>query len=87
MEEVQMVNSNVPGSSSSRLAMRNQVRGLMLTHGMPNFYITINPVDLYNPVVQFLSGRDIDIDNLLPEQVANPHEQSILIARNPAIAA
>ncbi|KAI9067032.1 hypothetical protein FKP32DRAFT_1564580, partial [Trametes sanguinea] len=51
MKEVQLVNRNVPGSSASRLAMRNEIRALMASHGMPNFYLTINPADIYNPVV------------------------------------
>jgi hypothetical protein len=37
--------------------------------------------------VKFLAGNDIDIDALLPEQVPNPWEQSILIAKNPIVAA
>ena len=43
------------------------------------FFITINLADVYNPLVKFLGGADIDIDNLLPEQVPNYCEQSILI--------
>lgn len=55
--------------------------------GLPSFYITINPADVYNPIVNFLAGADIDIDNLLPEQISNYQDQSLLVARNPAIAA
>lgn len=87
MDEVQMVNRNVPGSSAARLAMRNEVRALMVTHGTPHFYLTINPADLYNPVVKFLSGEDIDVDKLLPAQVPDPWKQSLLVARNPIVAA
>ncbi|KAI0717171.1 hypothetical protein C8Q76DRAFT_585754, partial [Earliella scabrosa] len=87
MKEVQLINTNVPGSSAARLAMRNEIRAMMVTHGMPNFYVTINPADLYNPVVKVLAGENIDIDALLPEQVPNAYEQSMLIARNPVIGA
>ncbi|EIW62581.1 uncharacterized protein TRAVEDRAFT_113169, partial [Trametes versicolor FP-101664 SS1] len=87
MKEVQLVNRNVPGSSASRVAMRNEIRALMATHGMPSFYLTINPADIYSPVVKLLAGADIDIDRLLPEDVPDPWEQSILVARNPVIAA
>jgi hypothetical protein len=55
--------------------------------GLPSFYITINPADVYNPLVKFLAGAEIDIDHLLPEQIPNYMEQSILIAKNPFIAA
>jgi Helitron helicase-like domain at N-terminus len=54
---------------------------------LPSFFITINPADVYNPLVKFLRGADIDIDNLLPEHVPNYWEQSILIAKNPFVAA
>ncbi|KAH9855237.1 hypothetical protein C2E23DRAFT_697523, partial [Lenzites betulinus] len=51
MKEVQVVTRDVPRSSAARVAMRNQIRALMATQGMPSFYITINPADIYNPVV------------------------------------
>jgi hypothetical protein len=55
--------------------------------GLPSFYVTINPADIYNPLVKFLTGSDIDIDNLLTEHVPEYQEQSLLVACNPAIAA
>ena len=55
--------------------------------GMPSFYITINPADVFNPLVKFLAGDEINIDNLLPEQVPNYWDQAILVAHNPALAA
>ncbi|KAG2738043.1 hypothetical protein P692DRAFT_20759882, partial [Suillus brevipes Sb2] len=58
-----------------------------MEHGLPNFYITVNPADVYNPIVKYLSGAHIDIDDLLPDEVPGFMEQSILIARNPVIAA
>lgn len=54
---------------------------------MPTFFITINSDDVYNPVVKFLAGLDIDVDCLLPDQVPNYWEQALLVAQNPAIAA
>jgi hypothetical protein len=87
MKEVKLITSHVPGSASSRLAMRNEIRALMIDQGHPSFYVTINPADVFNPLVKFLAGAEIDIDQLLPEQVPNYWEQSVLIARNPVVAA
>ncbi|KAI0349347.1 hypothetical protein OH77DRAFT_1415225, partial [Trametes cingulata] len=87
MKEVQLVTRSVPGSSSARIAMRNEIRALMLSKGMPNFFVTINPADIYNPVVRLLSGEDIDVDRILPSQPYNHWKQSVLIARNPVLAA
>ncbi|KAI0326525.1 hypothetical protein GY45DRAFT_1348298 [Cubamyces sp. BRFM 1775] len=63
------------------------IRGLMASKGMPSFYITINPADIYNPIVKLMASSDIDVDNLLPEEVPDPWEQAILIALNPVVAA
>ena len=87
MRDVHLVNSTVMGSGAARLKMRNEIRALIATLGAPSFFITINPADVYNPVLKLLAGDEIDIDNLLPEHVPNYHQQSILIARDPVLAA
>ncbi|KAJ6495866.1 hypothetical protein DFH09DRAFT_946079, partial [Mycena vulgaris] len=51
MKEVSIINAHVPGSAMSKLVMRNEIRALMVDKGMPSFYITINPADVYNPLV------------------------------------
>jgi len=87
MKQVNIVTSNVPGTSASRVTMQNEICGLMIEKGMPSFFITINPADIYNPIVKFLGGAEIDLNNILPEQVPNCREQAILVAKNPFIAA
>jgi hypothetical protein len=87
MKQVKVVLSHVRGSSAARLHMRNEIRGMMMELGLPSFYVTINPADVYSPVVKFLSGADINIDDLLPAEVPDFMEQSILVAQNPSLAA
>ena len=87
MKEVNLITSKVPGSSAARVAMRNEIRALTMTHGMPSFYVTINPADAHNPIVKFLAGAEIDIDNMLDNDVPKYWEQSILISSNPCIGA
>lgn len=67
--------------------MRNEIRALTMTHGMPSFFIMINSADTHNPVVKFLAGADIDIDNMLQDQVPNYWKQSKLISSDPAVGA
>ncbi|RXW17503.1 hypothetical protein EST38_g8344 [Candolleomyces aberdarensis] len=55
--------------------------------GVPSFFITLNPADVYSPVVKFLAGADIDVDNLLPDQVPKYWDQASLVAKNPFVAA
>jgi hypothetical protein len=87
LRQVNGVAASVPGSLAARVAMRNEIRGLMIEKGLPSFYITINPADVFNPVVKFLAGSEIDVDKLLPEDVPNYWDQSVLIAKNPVVAA
>jgi hypothetical protein len=87
MKQVNIVTGNVPASSASRVVMHNEIRALMIKKGMPSFFVTINPADVYNPLVKFLGGADIDVDALLPEHVPNYREQSILVAKNPFVTA
>ncbi|KIK59522.1 hypothetical protein GYMLUDRAFT_106276, partial [Collybiopsis luxurians FD-317 M1] len=54
MQQVNIVTASVQGSSSSLVAMRNEIHALMMDQGLPSFYVTINPADVYNPLVQFL---------------------------------
>ena len=87
MKEVKLVNWHVPGSNAARLAMRNEICVLMLSHGLPSFFITINPADVYNPLIKFLAGEDIGLDNLLPTDIPDYWDQSLLVAKNPVVAA
>lgn len=86
LKEVNVVVSHVAGSSASRVVMRNEIRAMIIDKGLPSFYITINPADVFNPVVKFLAGSEIDVDRLLPEQVPSYLDQSILVAKNPFVA-
>ncbi|PBK91222.1 hypothetical protein ARMGADRAFT_1046783 [Armillaria gallica] len=86
MHGVRAVTANMAGSSSLHSVMRNEIRGLTIDKGLPSFYITINLADVYNPIVKFLSGDNIDLNSLLPGDVPKFRDQSILVAKNPAIA-
>lgn len=87
MKQVNMVSRHARASSASHTAMRNEIRGMMMELGLPSFYVTINPADVYNPVVRFLAGEEIDVDNILPNQPHSFWNQASLIAKNPFVAA
>lgn len=87
MKQVNVVTSHVPGSSASKEIMRNEMRGLMMHLGLPSFFVTINPADIYNPLVKFLGGSQINLDNLPSSDVPQYREQAFLVADNPTVAA
>ena len=62
MREVTNINTKVAGTSASHLSDRNKIRGLMNTCGMLTFFLTINPADIYNPLIPLLAGKSIDIN-------------------------
>ncbi|KAF8530624.1 hypothetical protein JB92DRAFT_2656007, partial [Gautieria morchelliformis] len=51
MREVSLVTSQVPGTAAVRTAMQNEIQGMTMDHGLPSFYITINPANVFNPIV------------------------------------
>ncbi|XP_006461355.1 hypothetical protein AGABI2DRAFT_69625, partial [Agaricus bisporus var. bisporus H97] len=54
MRQVNSVTSGVYGSAAERMNMRNELRALVIEKGLPSFYLTINPADVYNPIVRLL---------------------------------
>ena len=85
MCEVRVVTAHVPGSASAKTAMRNEIKALTVDQGLPHFYITINLADVYNPLVRFLAGKDIDPDTVLPGDF-DYFEQASIVAKNPFVA-
>ena len=86
MQDVQSINSTVMGSNAARMAMHEEIRSMVAQHGVPSFFITINPADVYNPLISFLAGKDIDIENLPASYKFDYFTQSKLIAENPVLA-
>ncbi|KDQ18814.1 hypothetical protein BOTBODRAFT_103342, partial [Botryobasidium botryosum FD-172 SS1] len=86
MNEVKLVTSHVPGSAAAKVTMRNEIRGMFITEGIPSFFVTINPADVYNPVLNVVAGADIDVDNLCPHDISYD-AQTKLVASNPVVPA
>ncbi len=53
----------VKGSDNMRAMYRGQIWGTCLCLRGPSLWMTINPTDIHDPVVQILAGEDIDMDN------------------------
>jgi hypothetical protein len=58
----------------------------MIDKGLPSFYLTINPADVYNPLVKFLGGDEINLDSMTTDTVPKYFDQACLVAKNPAAA-
>jgi hypothetical protein len=86
MHDMSLISAKVPTSQAAQTQMCNKIRALVFEHGTPSFFVTINPADVYNPIVKFLSGHQFDLDHILPSQVLSYWEKALSIAHNPFIA-
>lgn len=87
LKEVEVVNSHVPGTAAAKMDMRQEIRALTLQHGLPSFYVTVNPADIYHPLVRFLAGDEIADASRSDSRGDTFFKQAMLISRNPVIAA
>ena len=51
MKEVKAISGNIPGSPEYRLTMRNEIHMVILSLGVPSFFVTVNPMDVYKAQV------------------------------------
>jgi hypothetical protein len=64
---IQSIASKVPQSFALMRAARVHMRALFVSHGMPGYWLTINPADLNNPIVIVLAGVSLSCDELSTE--------------------
>ena len=55
---------HVQGSDVSRNRLRSQLWSTAIFLGPLSLWITINPCDLHNPIVQIFSGKEVSMDRL-----------------------
>jgi len=77
----------VPGSNSYKVAMRNEIRALIISMGAPTLFVTLNPSDVDNPIVRLLTGENIDLEDVYRGEDMNEWRRKVLAARNPAACA
>jgi hypothetical protein len=56
------IGMQVPESFSLKLKRRSEIKGSIVRHGMPAYWLTINPSDLRNPLVLLLAGVEYSGD-------------------------
>ncbi|KAG8213359.1 hypothetical protein J3R82DRAFT_11845, partial [Butyriboletus roseoflavus] len=61
LKQITHITAQVPGSNTVCISMRNEMQSLTIDD-LPSFYFTINPTDVYNPIVKILARSDINID-------------------------
>ncbi|KIN96568.1 hypothetical protein M404DRAFT_33056 [Pisolithus tinctorius Marx 270] len=60
---VMAANSRVLGSDNMHANYQSMIWGTCLVLGGPSLWLTINPVDIHDPIAQIFAGQEIDLDN------------------------
>jgi len=81
--QLSTVRAKVMGTDESRIKIRGQIRGMNIMKGPPSLWITINPLDMGDPIAQVLVGEQIDLDSFEHTAGPNSEQQNLNIAHDP----
>lgn len=79
--------SKVMGSNESRTVYRQDIWATTVWKGPPNLWVTINPPDGHDPMVQVFAGEDIDMDNFNRLMGPDSRRRAQTVAFDPYAAA
>ncbi|QRV90748.1 Helitron helicase-like domain at N-terminus [Ceratobasidium sp. AG-Ba] len=79
--------AKVIGSDFSRASYRSQIWSTMLRLNAPSLWITINPVDIHDPIVQVFAGEKIDMDAFQTAAGPNSKRRAQNVAKDPFASA
>jgi hypothetical protein len=83
-QNIVTIGMQVPESFSQKLKRRSEIKGLIVRHGMPDFWMTINPSDLRHPLVLTLAGVEYSGDAF---PTANAAIRQAIATSNPVAVA
>ena len=76
----------IRGSDRARALYRGQIWGTCLQMGGPSLWMTINPCDLHDPIVQVFAGEEIDMDCFDCMLGPDSRLRAFNVARDPYVA-
>ncbi|KAF8231595.1 hypothetical protein L208DRAFT_1046197, partial [Tricholoma matsutake] len=81
------VRANIMGTDESQTQIRSKIWSTAVVKGPPLLWITINPLDTHDPVVQVFAGEEIDMDVFAAASGPDATQWAVTIAANPFTAA
>ena len=76
----------VMGSNQSRYQLRSQIWSTSLRKGPPSLWITVNPSDIHDPIVQVLAGEEINLDGFVATEGPDKDTRAKNVADDPYAA-
>ncbi|EGO04735.1 hypothetical protein SERLA73DRAFT_149132 [Serpula lacrymans var. lacrymans S7.3] len=81
------IRAKVVGTDELRIKLWAHVWGFTIMKSPPTLWLTLNPLDTYNPIAQVLAGMEVNLDDFIASIGPNPTTRSQLIANDPYEAA
>ena len=82
LDRLKLVAKHLRGSSGYKVCRRNEIRALMKKYSTPALFMTINPADVYHPLLGVLGGKEV-----VEWQAMDRHQRAVFVARHPGPAA
>ncbi|KAG9092535.1 hypothetical protein FRC06_011888, partial [Ceratobasidium sp. 370] len=79
--------AKVMGSDHSRASYCSEIWSTMLNLNPPSLWVTINPIDLHDPIVQVLVGEQIDMDAFCTTAGPDREQPAANAAKDPYVTA
>ncbi|KAG9318984.1 hypothetical protein JVU11DRAFT_1100 [Chiua virens] len=80
-------NARVKGSDKMQASYQGQIWGTCLRLHGPSLWVTINPCDIHDPILQVFVGEEIDMDKFNNELGPDSLHRASNVARDPYAAA
>ncbi|QRV90295.1 ATP-dependent DNA helicase PIF1 [Ceratobasidium sp. AG-Ba] len=84
---VHSAGGKVMGSDASRATYRSQIASTSLSLNPPSLWMTINPTDIHDPIMQVFAGENIDMDRFNATLGPDAQRRAENLAANPYAAA
>ena len=87
LDNLSSTGAKIDGSPYCKKGSRREIFGLMTQFGMASYFVTVSPTSIHSPIVSFLAGKEIDIDNLNISELPSTYERAKLAADDPVSVA
>ena len=87
LDNLSSTGAQINGSPYCKKRYRREIFGLMIHFGMSAYFITVSPSNIHSPIVLFLAGEEIDLDDLLPDDLPSSHRRAQIAAEDPVSVA
>jgi hypothetical protein len=87
LKHVHAIAGKVNGTDASRVKLRSMMWSMSYMLNPPNLWLTVNPDDIDDPIVQLFAGENINLSQFDPDSRPSKAERATNVATDPYAAA